>query len=153
MEFFTFVDLETARVVRKAYIDALISNMIRLETDPHVVVWIDRLRECRERDWNDEVRDIIRNAILTYNNRWTVIYGGGSFSKFLGKAVKGVTAGLTGESVQGSKTGNLFKALTERAMGQQKGGVVEQDEEELRTALRAELERMDSMTEMIKKHI
>lgn len=162
MEYFTFVDLETARLVRKAYIDSLISSMIRLETDPHVVVWIDRLRGCRERDWNDEVRDIIRNAILTYNARWAVVYGGkGSgmnFGKLLGKALSGLEKGLKGEQGEGTIE-TIISAATQKIFSTgapQTGGVIgdsSDDEGDLRAALHAELQRMSEVESAIQKHI
>lgn len=163
MEFFTFVDLEAARVVRKAYIDALISNMIRLETDPYVIVWIHRLRDCRERDWDDEVRAIIRNAILAYNTRWTVLYGGSEVSqtigKFFKKAVKGATAALEGKEGEGT-TGKFVSSAVHYALGTkptvpavpaapvQHGGEVE---DELHAALQSELRRMREMERMMRK--
>lgn len=146
----TFVDMESARLVRKAYIDSLISSMIRLETDPHVVVWINRLKDCRHHEWDDEVRDTIRNAILTYNNRWTFMYGGGFFdklgnvaSKYGSKVWKGVEAGLTDKPAQGT-TGNIAKSVVQRltgSPGSQTGGA---SDDSLREALNAELQRLQS---------
>ena len=163
MEFFTFVDLESARLIRKAYIDSLISSMIRLETDPHVVVWIDRLKLCRERDWDEEVRDIIRNAILAYNTRWTILYGGKEggrlglgdvakqFEKFGSKALRGVVAAVTGETTTGT-TSSLVKTVTEKALGTTTTAGRGSDENDLQAALRAELERMADMESMIGKY-
>jgi hypothetical protein len=154
---FTFVDLEAARLVRKAYIDSLISSMVKLETDPHVVVWIDRLRLCRERDWDDEVRDIIRNAIANYNQRWIVVYGGkngGGFGdwvgKFATKAVTGVQAAITGnkESVPpGSLADSVRKGIkgVGNVLGVRGGDSGDLFEDDLQSALRAELERMNEM--------
>ena len=153
MEYFTFVDFETARLVRKAYIDSLISSMIRLETDPHVVVWIDRLRSCRDRDWDEEVRDIIRNAISTYNTRWAVVYGGKlDVGKLVSKVARGVTAALTGKEATGT-TGSLAAAVTKKVMGNnQTGGLVEAPEDDLQAALHAELQRINSVESMLSRH-
>lgn len=159
---FTFVDAEAARLVRKAYIDSLISSMVKLETDPHVIVWIDRLKLCRERDWDDDVRDIIRSAIENYNQRWIVVYGGknggGVFGDFVSKiatkaatgvhaAIKGSKEGIRPGSVadifrKGTKgLGNILDIREDRVGGGGDGSV----EDDLQSALRAELERMNEM--------
>jgi hypothetical protein len=154
---FTFVDAEAARLVRKAYIDTLISSMVKLETDPHVVVWIDRLKLCRERDWDDEVRDIIRSAIENYNQRWIVVYGGkngGGFGDLLGKfatkAATGIQAAVTGskEGVRPGSFADLVRQGTKgvgNRLGVRGGDNGDLFEDDLQSALRAELERMNEM--------
>lgn len=162
---FTFVDLEAARLVRKSYIDSLISSMIKLETDPHVVVWIDRLKLCRERDWDDEVRDIIRNAITNYNQRWIIVYGGKTgggfgdmFAKFGSKFATGVTAAVTGSKgnvIPGSFADNIRRGTKGigNVLGVRGGEGSSSDlEDDLQSALRVELERMNEMESKFSKY-
>ena len=79
-EFYS-TDMNAYRLIRRNYIDSLISSMIKLQTDSHIVSWIDKLKWCREREWDDEVRSIVRQAMNIYNERYIVIYGGADATK------------------------------------------------------------------------
>lgn len=99
--------------IRRAYIDSLISSLIELNSEPEVVVYIDRLRECRDREWDGEVVRLVNDAMRAYHNRFIYVNGGGIgnvFQKFAKKAV-------------GTATGTYNPAASKGVMGKVIGSV------------------------------
>jgi len=114
---FYFVDQEEFRLIRRKYIDNLISSMIHLQTDPQITVWIDQLRWCRDQDrWDNEIRQLVHQAMNEYNNRWIFLQGGGigeTVAKYGSKIATGIAHGLQGTaSAAAGKTAGIAAGIT-----------------------------------------
>lgn len=75
--------------IRRAYIDSLISSLIDLHSEPQVVYYIDRLKACRDREWDSEVLKLVNDAMTVYNRRYIYLNGGaGGLGEMAGKVLK-----------------------------------------------------------------
>jgi hypothetical protein len=151
MSEFYFPDFETYRLIRRQYIDSLISSMINLQTDPEVVVWIDRLKGCRSMSWDRSVDDIIRHAMAVYNNKFIYYNGGGTFSDTAKEAARRAAKGLSnilGLREKGSGQGPVDPGTAFQTFSSKIGGDIEDGGyqglggHEMRSALQMELVRM-----------
>lgn len=95
----TYVSTVEYSPIRRAYIDSVINSLIALNSEPEIVVYINRLKECRDRDWDAETMQVVNEAMRAYHNRYIYINGGGirdivksGVSKLLGTAKEGASA-------------------------------------------------------------
>lgn len=116
----TYVSTVEYSPIRRAYIDALISSLIELNSEPEVTIYINRLRDCRDKEWDNDTLKLVHEAMRVYNNRYIYLNGGGQeggigvVDKFLPKITQGFSAAF-GKTTPGQplgRTANFVRSAT-----------------------------------------